>query len=122
MLQTGSTIPVSVAPLLELGLPLLRELVWPVFWLIVIFARRSDIRGLLSALIGLLNRVNSVKFKGLELGICPPEEAGTITQGVRENDVEIKRISLSEGVGLLPPEGVKIVRRAVREIERESGR
>jgi len=73
----------------------------------------------MSALIGLLNRVNSVKVWGLEVGVCPPEDIRTIKQGVNEKHIEIKRTSLHQGVSIMPPEGVKIVKKTIREIEQE---
>jgi hypothetical protein len=118
MLQIGSTIPVSVTPLLEQGLPLFKELVWPVFWLIVIFYFKSGIRGLLSALIDLLNRVVKVKGWGVEIGVLPPENTATFTQGVKEKYIEIERTTAPEGVNILPPEGAKITRKTVRMIDR----
>ncbi len=91
MLQTGNTIPVPVAPLLGQWIILLKELVWPVFWLIVIFYFKSGIRGLLSALIDLLNRVVKVKGLGVEIGVLHPENTGTIKQGVKEKILEMNR-------------------------------
>jgi hypothetical protein len=73
MLYASIAVDTQAMPFVEPLLALLRQMVWPCFWLIVCFGWKKDIRRVVSALINLLDRAISVKFWSVQLEIQPPE-------------------------------------------------
>jgi len=111
MTNNANTLLVFAAPLLEQAIPLLKDLVWAAFWLIVLFSKHSEIRELTSALVALINRVQSVKAGGVLVEIFPPENPATITQDVKEKHTDLEQPAAQKGVHLLPHEGVAAIKK-----------
>jgi hypothetical protein len=104
MVNTSNMAWFSASPLLEQMMPLLRELVWPLFWLVVIFASKLDKTGLISAIIGLINRVQLVKGWGVTVKILPPESPATIRRQIKERELDLVPAAPQTGrVNVLPP-------------------
>lgn len=89
MLVEVASPQIQATPTLEYLAPILKEAVWPIFWILVTALWRKDIRKFATALIGIIDRIVKLKIgEHIELvATLPPESAPSLSSGIKERTI-----------------------------------